>query len=100
MEKDTNKQEHKKSLEVRVLDWESIKEFPELEEIYGQALKGYYTSGVLVVMHNGKVVFDAGDGFEPEDATFERDLYWVPYIIQKAYEMGFEDGKAAGKTSS
>lgn len=92
MEKDT-----KGLLEVRVLDRDDIDEFPELAKEYKASLENYYTFGVLVVLHNGEVIFNAGDGFEPEDATFERDLWWITNIIQKAYKLGFEDGAKSAK---
>lgn len=43
---------------------------------------------LLVVTHNGEIVFTAIDGGEPEDQSFCRDLSWIPGIIQRAYNIG------------
>lgn len=46
-----------------------------------------------VVTHNGNIIAEHSDNGEPEDNSFGRDWSWVPDMIEKAYELGFEDGK-------
>ena len=46
---------------------------------------------VLIVEHNGKILFEEADTMEPEDACFGRDLSWVQDAIMKAYTCGLED---------
>jgi hypothetical protein len=48
----------------------------------------------LTVLHYGETILTELDGGEPEDNTFVRDWAWVPGIIERAYELGLEDGKA------
>lgn len=90
------KDKKKGKLEVRLLDVGNIGEFPDLKKRYGESLREWYISNVLVVLHDGKVIFDASDGFEPEDAKFDRDLWWITDIIQTAYKKGLEDGLKEG----
>ena len=47
----------------------------------------------LVVTHNGKLLYTRSGRMEPEDASFGRDLAWVPKAIRQAYDLGYEDGK-------
>lgn len=48
---------------------------------------------VLCVKHEGKVIATESDAIEPEDATFARDLKWIPDLLQTVYELGKQDGR-------
>jgi hypothetical protein len=51
----------------------------------------YYN--ILVITDSaGEIIFWNSDNMEPEDATFHRDLSWIPEIIEKAYELGRKQG--------
>jgi hypothetical protein len=51
----------------------------------------YYN--ILVITDSaGEIIFWNSDNMEPEDATFYRDLSWIPEIIEKAYELGKKQG--------
>lgn len=53
---------------------------------------GKESAAYLIVTHNEKEIFVVSDAMEPEDASFDRDLAWVKYAIEKAYELGKKDG--------
>lgn len=46
---------------------------------------------LLVMEHNGVVVRQESDAFEPEDGTFYRDLSWIENAIMQAYQIGGQD---------
>ena len=48
---------------------------------------------VMKVIHNGKVICEEYDGGEPEDSSFARDWNFVPFMIEKAYDLGRQDYK-------
>lgn len=48
------------------------------------------------VVHNGDTLFLENDAMEPEDATFWRDLEWVPKAIATAYELGLSARDLSG----
>lgn len=47
----------------------------------------------LSIRHDGKEVFFANDGGEPEDQTLLRDWAWVQDAIRLAYDIGRSDGE-------
>lgn len=47
---------------------------------------------VLLVEDRGVFIACETDNMEPEDATFTRDLSWIPEIIEKAFHLGMEHG--------
>lgn len=60
-------------------------EFNDDKENIPRSLK---ENSLLVVEHDGKVIFYQFDGGEPEDQTFGRDLSWITTIINRAYKIG------------
>lgn len=54
---------------------------------------GAERASYIRVIHNGKHVRLESDAMEPEDASFYRDLSWIPDAIVEAYKLGFQDGK-------
>lgn len=48
----------------------------------------------LEIWHNGKMLAGYCDGGEPEDNYFFRDWGWVLEELERAYNLGLEDGKA------
>lgn len=44
--------------------------------------------GILCIIYDGVLIEYHMDGMEPEDASFGRDLGWIPGAIEKAYAMG------------
>lgn len=46
----------------------------------------------MFLFHDKELVNWTCDGGEPEDQSFGRDLNCFPTMIQKAYEMGYQDG--------
>jgi len=42
----------------------------------------------MIVSHQGEVIRTENDYMEPEDASFQRDLRWIPDAIMEAYKIG------------
>lgn len=51
-----------------------------------------YGKTFLIVRHNKEIIISQSDGGEPEDQTFSRDWSWVKGAIEKAYNLGVQDG--------
>lgn len=51
----------------------------------------------LIVSYDGKVISCNFDGGQIEDQTLNRDRDWVSGVVQKAYEIGFEEGSLDAK---
>ncbi len=47
----------------------------------------------LTMYHNEKIVERHSDWMKLEDVGFIRDLKWIKPAIEKAYQLGVEDGK-------
>ena len=73
-------------LEIKLCTYAELP--PECQE---DAYEGDGYQRYLVVKHNGIVVAFHSDSIEPEDATFYRDLSWVPRLLKKVYDFGQED---------
>lgn len=73
-------------LKVEILTYKQLS--PEAQEEYTY----HKYSTFLRVSHEDKEILFQSDHLEPEDVRFSRDLYWVPSIIKRAYELGLEDG--------
>ena len=58
-----------------------------------QEENGYDAYNVLEIFHNGNQVDDFFDNMEPEDARFTRDLSWIAKELERAYQLGLEDGR-------
>lgn len=52
----------------------------------------YLEGDILLVYHNGKLLFDEHSLMPPEDVCFTRDLDWVPEQLEEAYRLGLKDG--------
>lgn len=70
------------TLQVKVVQAKDSETFTDCDQ---------YTR-VLQVWHEGKVLFEECDCMEPEDATFGRDLSWVPKLLTDVYKLGQKDG--------
>lgn len=44
----------------------------------------------LIITWDDGTVESYADGMEFEDATFNRDLSWIPEVIEKAYSEGMK----------
>ena len=53
----------------------------------------------LVLYYDNKEIFRESDGIDLEDHYFHRGFIWVKSAIEKAYELGFEDGHGVGANS-
>ena len=79
-------------LEVEVFYGDKLPEevFEEIFEYPKSEAEGWELNdrNILCIFYNGKIIDHHMDGMEPEDASFGRDLGWVPGAIRKAYELG------------
>jgi len=75
------------------VDWEDL----TLEEQGWQPNNGCGKewASYLKVWHNEKVLYVFSCAMEPEDVRFYRDLSWVGPALEKCYELGRGDAKAA-----
>jgi hypothetical protein len=49
---------------------------------------GKQYASYLVMEHEGQILRVESSAMEPEDASFGRDLSWIPDAIRQAYEIG------------
>jgi hypothetical protein len=77
-------------LKVEKVNYEDLTE--EEQEIQPNNGSGKEYAKYIKLTHNSRTITILSDAVEPEDATFNRDFADVPIAIQKAYEIGFEDG--------
>ncbi len=82
--------------QVEILDYDQLTDEAKL----GQPENGCGAewANYLHVRHNNETFVLASDAMEPEDARFSRDLSWIVYALQQAYELGRQDAlrEAAG----
>lgn len=62
----------------------------ELQEECG--VEDWDYENYLIVKRGEVTIFIQSDYMEPEDASFNRDLSWVPVLLQKMYDEGLYDG--------
>lgn len=65
-----------------------ICEYKELPKGIQEEMEGDEYSSYLVIREDGRVLKVRCDSMAPEDATFYRDLNWIPEEINKAYKKG------------
>jgi hypothetical protein len=77
-------------LTVRVVDYNNLPENLQdtVPSSYYEEIRTHY----LLVEVDGNIIRVENDCMEPEDATFYRDLYWIKDAIEKAYEIGKDEG--------
>jgi hypothetical protein len=51
-----------------------------------------YASYILMY-HNGKLLNIKSDAMETEDTKFYRDLSWIKYWLEEAYNLGLKKGE-------
>ena len=54
---------------------------------------GKENAGHVVIYYNGEIIKVESDAIEREDFTFFRDLEWVAFELEEAYNLGLKDGK-------
>ena len=65
----------------------------EKENVPNNGYGGKEEANYLRVIHNDETYDLLSDSTEPEDATFNRSFFWVQGIIEKAYSLGYDDGR-------
>ena len=75
--------------EVKALNYEDLSE-TEKEDVPNNGSGKEYASYIKVI-HNGETILLDSDAMEPEDATFGRDLSWIPKMLRTCYELGKKD---------
>ena len=73
----------------------------EIEVVYAQELPDEMKSAFdveaddcstfMIVTHNEECIIVVTDYMEPEDATFRRDLSWIPKLLNDVYLLGKGD---------
>lgn len=73
------------------------------DELSGEDQKRVPNNGVgreaaqyMEVHHNGGRIALASSAMEVEDATFTRDLSWMPGLLEHIYGLGVVDGAVQG----
>ena len=79
------------SLEVNELRFDDLTE--EQQENVPDNGDGKDYASYIEIRLDGKLVDTFSDAMEPEDASFSRDLSWIPAVIKAAYKVGLEEGK-------
>lgn len=69
-------------MEVLVCEFKDLTT-EEQEDFYDDGYRKY----LVITWDDGKREIYT-DGMEPEDATFGRDLAWIPSLIERAYKKG------------
>jgi len=77
-------------LKVSVVAFKSLSD-AEKNEASNNGHGKEYSSYIRVEL-DGQTIALESDAMEPEDVNFYRDLYWVPKLLQKCYEIGVADG--------
>lgn len=63
---------------------------------YGESANEYDEERkFLRISHNGKILKEILDGGEPEDNYWFRDHYWVKEELERAYNLGYQDGNTS-----
>lgn len=63
---------------------------PDIKEEF--AVGDSWCSPTYLVIRCGETTSVYTDAWEPEDATFFRDLNWIAFELEKAYQQGLKDG--------
>ena len=74
-------------LEIEVVCAQKLSD--EMKAEYG--IDASDDSHFMIVKHNGEIIYVIGDYMEPEDATFLRDLSWIPELLDEVYMLGKGD---------
>lgn len=77
--------------EVKMIDYDELPEY--WKDLVPDNGSGKDCAGYIVIIHNGEIQSVESDAMEPEDAVFYRDLSWITFELQRAYELGLNDGK-------
>lgn len=72
--------------EVKVESFEDLT-FNEQKNVSNNGCGREFASYIRVT-HKGKTILLESDAMESEDATFTRDLSWIPKIINEVYKLG------------
>ncbi|OEU68427.1 MAG: hypothetical protein BBJ57_02360 [Desulfobacterales bacterium PC51MH44] len=78
-------------LKVELLNFEDLSDI-EKEGASNNGFGKEYVSYIKVT-HDDDVLYLESDGMEPEDATFYRDLSWIPGMLKACYALGEADSK-------
>ena len=73
------------NLRVEILNLDQLTQ-EEQDEFGGDT---WYT--YLKVSYKDKLLFLSSDYMEVEDATFSRDLGWIPGLLEEVYKLGLQD---------
>lgn len=78
-------------LKVELVSYEDLTVDEQMNQPSNGVGKEY--ANYIRLMHNGGTVAILSDAVEPEDARFTRDFGVVMGAIEKAYQLGVEDGE-------
>lgn len=59
----------------------------EKENVSNNGYGKEYASYIRVTYQSAQIALES-DAMEPEDATFYRDLSWIPELLEKCYDLG------------
>ena len=84
--------------EVKILSYEDLSG-TEKEGVPNNGAGKEYATHIKVI-HNGETILLDSDAMEPEDATFGRDLSWIPKMFRTCYELGKKDAYDEGSENT
>lgn len=78
------------TVKIELLDFDDL--LDEEKEGVSNNGRGKESANYIRVTHNGEVLFLENDAWEPEDASFRRDLKWIKDALMACYEAGKAEG--------
>tara|TARA_B100000700_G_scaffold71271_1_gene79234 strand:- start:3500 stop:3760 length:261 start_codon:yes stop_codon:yes gene_type:complete len=54
---------------------------------------GKDAANYIVIYYDGEIMKVESDAIESEDFNYARDLDWIAFELESAYNLGFRDGK-------
>lgn len=80
-------------LKVKIVSHDELPDEIDEEDGLSNNGCGKEFASYMLFYYDGKLLHYESDAMEPEDATFDRDLDWIPSAIMNAYNLGKKEEK-------